>query len=166
MWNYKTAVLSAAARGLLFFVTNLSAGFDAATGALLAEFAFRFLTAGFYGSLTQRLRRIEPPAAGLTAALVLLPSLAQSLEFLVHSTRGTPALGASIGASVAMTVVSTTFHLFIMRRGVLITGAGEQSLLDDLKAMPRLVVMIAAPTARACPRIQIIPPPPRHEVHK
>lgn len=154
MWNYKTAVLSAATRGLLFFTTNLSAGLDAATGALLAEFAFRFLTAGFYGSLTQSLRRIEPPAAGLAAALVLLPSLAHSLEYLVHSARGTPALGVSIAASVGMTIVSTTFHLFIMRRGVLITGAGEQSLLDDLKAIPRLVVMFVVATARACPRIQ------------
>jgi hypothetical protein len=154
MWNYKTALLSATVRGLLFFSTNLTAGLDAATGALLTEFAFRFVTAGFYGSLTQRLRRIEPPAAGLAAALVLLPSIAHSVEYVLHSARGTPALGASIAASVTMTLISTTFHLFVMRRGVLITGAGEQSLLDDLKAMPRLVVMFVVATARACPRIQ------------
>jgi hypothetical protein len=59
-WNYKSAVLSAVVRGQLFFFANLSAGPVAALNALGTEMWFRFLTAGFYGALTQAFRRVEP----------------------------------------------------------------------------------------------------------
>jgi hypothetical protein len=61
------------------------------------------------------------------------------LEWLVHWSRGTPELAASIGVSIAFTTFSTAFNLFAMRRGVLVVGAGSQSLLDDLRRMPRLM---------------------------
>jgi hypothetical protein len=143
-WNYKSAVLSSLARASLFFTANLSAGFDAAAAAFLTELCFRFTTAGFYGALTQAFRRVEPPLHGTLAALVLLPAVAHTLEWVVHRWRGTAELGTSIAASLLFTAVSTTFNLFAMRRGLLIVGDGGGSLLADLRRMPRLVVSFIA----------------------
>ena len=152
MWNYKTALLSAAVRGLIFFSANLAAGLDAAAGAMLAEAAFRFVAAGFYGSITQWFRRVEPAALGTILALVLLPALAHSFEYVLHSWRHTPALAASLTASIAFTGLSTSFHLFVMRRGFLIVGEGERPLLEDLRAMPRLVWVFLVAASKTCPR--------------
>jgi hypothetical protein len=138
-WNYKSALTSAFIRGLIFFSTNLSAGWDAATGAFLAECAFRICTAGFYGALTQRIGRLQPERRSMLTAIVVLPTLAHSLEFAVHSLRGTPNLGLSIAVSIAFTIVSTAFSVFAMRRGVLTCGPDSGSILDDMRRLPRLV---------------------------
>ena len=107
--------------------------------AMLAEFFYRSLTAGFYGTITQRLRRLDPPWRGALAAVVVLPALGHSVEWLVHKLRGTPNLRTSITASVVFTVVSSLFHLFAMRRGHFIVGEGSRPLRDDLRHVPRLI---------------------------
>jgi hypothetical protein len=132
--------LSASSRSLVFFTANLTAGPDAAVAAMTTEFVLRFMTSGFYGALTQAFSRVEPALHGTLAALVLLPSMAHALEFLVHWSRGTPELAASIIASMMFTVLSTAFNLFAMRRGVLIVGDGGGTLLSDLRRMPRIVL--------------------------
>jgi hypothetical protein len=138
-WNYKSAVTSSFFRGLLFFSTNVTAGLPAALGALSTEFWFRFLTAGYYGALTQAFRRVEPPKAAMIGAMIVLPIIGHGLEFLVHWLRSTPNLSASIGVSVFFTVFSTSFNLFAMRHGALITGNGSTSLWQDLRRMPALL---------------------------
>jgi hypothetical protein len=137
-WNYKSAVMSSSFRAVLFFVANLSAGPSAAVGAMMAEFAFRFATAGYYGALTQAFRRVRSERAATMAVMVLLPLIGHTVELSVHWWRGTPNLEESILASVGFTVISTAFNLFAMRRGALITGEGSSSLADDLARMPAL----------------------------
>ncbi len=152
-WNYKSAVLSALIRSTLFFATNLGAGVDAAAGAALTEVVLRLVTSGFFGALTQSFRHVEPKAVGTLAAVILLPALAHSLELGVHWLRGTPALATSIAVSVAFTVVSTAFNLFAMRHGVLIVGHGRRTVVEDILAMHRLLVLFVvdvARSARAC----------------
>ncbi len=138
-WNYKSAAMSSLFRAMLFFAVNLSAGLGAAAGAMTAEFAFRFATAGFYGALTQAFRRVEPERTATLAVMVLLPVVGHSLELALHWSRGTPHLAASIAASVALTAFSTAFNLFAMRRGALIVGDGSRSLVQDLAHMPTLM---------------------------
>lgn len=117
---------------------------------MLTEFVFRFIMSGFYGALTQRFRRVEPAALGTLGAIVVLPAVAHSLEFVVHSLRGTPELAASMMASIAFTMASTAFNLFAMRRGALVIGSGARTLADDLRAMPRLVVLFLVAAVRTC----------------
>src|SRR5579859_1703302 len=89
-WNWKSAIFSPGARAAIFFCVNLAAGWRAAVLAMLAELAYRGLTAGFYGALTQAFRKAKPVwAANLTVTL-LLPLLQHSIEFGVHTLRGTP----------------------------------------------------------------------------
>ena len=113
-WNWKSALYSSLIRSGLFFVVNLSAGTSAATSAMLTELAYRGLTAGFYGSLTQAFRKVEPCWKGALAALMLLMTISHSVEFGIHWLRGTPHLAGSIAASAMFTVLSTVFNIYAM----------------------------------------------------
>jgi hypothetical protein len=139
-WNWKSALLSSLLRAAIFFFTNLVAGWHAALGAMLAELVLRSITSGFYGAITESFSEARPAWAATAAAMVALPLLAHSLEFLVHWLRGTPKLGSSIGTSVIFTGISTAFNLYAMRRGVLITNGKNKSLRDDLSQIPGLLL--------------------------
>jgi hypothetical protein len=138
-WNWKSAMFSSSIRASIFFFANLTAGLSAARGAMLAEFAYRAIFAGFYGSLTQAFRRAQPAWKANLVAMVALPAISHGLEFVVHALRGTPNLKASIISSVCFTAISTLFNLYAMRRGALVVGEGEQSVWSDLRRTPRLI---------------------------
>lgn len=138
-WNWKAAFLSALFRGLIFFATTWSAGWQAALGAMAAESALRSVTAGFYGGITQRLRFVEPAWKGAALAMILLPLVAHTIEFVMHRIRQTPHLATGMRASIAFTLVSTLFHLHAARRGAFLSGAGSATLLSDLRRTPGLV---------------------------
>jgi hypothetical protein len=144
IWNWKSAALSALVRALLFLAANAPAGWRAAWGAFGAELAFRAFTSGFYGAATQAFATARPSRTAAAAALVVVPGVSHTLEFIVHYLRGTPALGRSIALSVAFTVVSTLFHLFAMRRGALVAGPSGAPIGDDLRRMPRLIAEFVA----------------------
>ena len=148
-WNWKSALLSSLFRAAIFFVANLAAGWRAALAAMSVELLYRGISAGFFGALTQAFRRAQPAWLAATAAMVLLPLASHSLEFTVHLARGTPKLIASIISSVVFTVLSTLFHLYAMRRGVLIVGSESRSFAADFRAMPRIVAgfLAVAPIA-------------------
>jgi hypothetical protein len=144
-WNWKSAVLSSLLRATIFFFTNLVSGWHAAIGAMLAELAFRSVTSGFYGAITESFSSARPAWAATVAAMVALPLLAHSLEFLVHWLRGTPKLGLSIAMSVVFTALSTAFNLYAMRRGVLVVGEKSKSLRHDLsQIVPLLLSFVLA----------------------
>ena len=138
-WNWKSAVPSSIFRAILFLIANWSAGPAAAFSAMGLEFAYRSVTAGFHGALTQSLRGIEPAWRGAVAASLLLPAAGNSLEWLLHKLRGTPNLRTSIAASVIFTMVSSLFHLFSMRRGHFIAGERSLPLREDLRQVPALL---------------------------
>src|SRR5262245_37661823 len=95
-WNWKSALFSSMLRALIFLAVNWRSGWRAAVGAMSAEFFYRAISAGFYGSLTQSLRNVEPAWQGTLAALVLVPLVSHSIELTIHWLRGTPNLIASI----------------------------------------------------------------------
>ncbi len=138
-WNWKSAVLSAFIRGMLFFITNISAGIGAAVSAMSIESAFYITTAGFYGAITQAFRKAHPAWTATLTLVVLMPTINHTLEWTLHWIGGTERLARSITASVCLSIISAVFNLFAMRRGVLIVGAGRQSLFADLRQMPRIV---------------------------
>lgn len=148
-WNWKTAFLSALFRGLIFFATTWKSGWHAAAGAMAAEAALRTVTAGFYGSLTQRLRFITPRWKGNLIALLLLPTIAHSIEFAMHTLRGTPSLAAGMKASIGFTLISTLFHLHAARQGAFLSGEGCATLLSDLRRTPAIVMGFLALPFRA-----------------
>jgi hypothetical protein len=143
-WNWKSSIFSSVLRALLFLCANLTAGWRAAGGAMLAEFVYRAITAGFYGAITQAFRQAQPAWAASVAALLLLPMVSHSMELALHLARGTPKIVASIICSVCFTAISTLFHLYATRRGALVVGDGTASLASDMKRLPGLIVGFVA----------------------
>jgi len=120
-------------------MANLRSGWHAAMGAMLAEWTYRALTSGFYGAMTQTLGETEPEWQGAVAAMALLPLLSHSLEFLVHWLRHTPHLKASIVSSMSLTVISTLFNFYAMRRGTMVVGKNCRTPGQDMREMPRVI---------------------------
>lgn len=143
-WNWKSALFSSIIRALIFLIANLTAGWRAAAGAMIAEFILRAVTSGFYGSLTQAFRSVEPPWTAALTVLVLLPLVSHSLELAMHLARGTPKLVSSMIASIAFTEISTLFNLYAMRRGALVVGAEASSMASDMRQVPRLIAGFVA----------------------
>lgn len=139
-WNWKSAVVSSLCRASIFFVINSSAGLDAALAAMQVEFVYRAIAAGFYGSLTQYFSRLRAERRATWAATLIVPGIAHLVELGIHAWAGTPVLGWSIVASVAFSMLTTRFNLFVMRRGALTVGDGSASWRQDLRAMPAMVV--------------------------
>ncbi|MEZ5361684.1 MAG: hypothetical protein R2748_04895 [Bryobacterales bacterium] len=153
-WNWKAALTSSVVRATLFFAVNLAAGPEAAWAAFFTELAFRASTAGFYGAITQGLSTVRPEWKGTLGACLLLPVFNHSLELAAHWARGTEELTASILASVCFTAISSMFHCFVMRQGLMTVGEGSQSLLADLAAMPKaLALFVAAPFQKPSARV-------------
>jgi len=138
-WNWKSAVFSSIIRALIFLFANLTAGWRAATGAMLAEFVYRAISAGFYGAITQAFRRAEPAWAAGIAVIVIVPLVSHSIELTIHLMRGTPKIITSMIVSVCFTMISTLFNLYAMRQGVLVTGKGAGTVGADLRRVPALI---------------------------
>ncbi|MCW5963141.1 MAG: hypothetical protein KIT83_03805 [Bryobacterales bacterium] len=143
-WNWKSAVTSAIVRGLLFFFTNLSAGFSAASWALLLQFVYRAATSGFWGSFTQALRTARPHWLAALTVGVGLTGFAHLLEFLVAWLGDTAELKRSIIVSICFTVISNLFNLYVMQRNALVVGEHGDSLTRDMARMPGLIAGFVA----------------------
>jgi hypothetical protein len=148
-WNWKSAAFSSVIRAFIFLFANLTAGWRAAAGAMAAEFLFRAITSGFYGSLTQAFRKAEPACMAALTVLILLPLVSHSLEFAIHLARGTPKLAHSMIASVIFTEISTLFNFYAMRRGALVVGAEASSMASDMRRVPGLIAGFVASGPRA-----------------
>ncbi len=143
-WNWKSSIFSSVLRALLFLCANLAAGWHAAGGAMLAEFVYRAITAGFYGAITQAFRQAQPGWAASVTAMILLPLVSHSTELALHLLRGTPRIVTSIVCSVCFTAISTLFHLYATRRNALVVGDGTASLASDMKRLPVLIAGFVA----------------------
>jgi len=145
-WNWKSAVLSAGCRGLIFFSANVSGGWTVALAALNTEFLYRAAISGWFGSLTERAGR---PGASRRAVQLLIAAtvVAHVAEWGVHVMAGTAHLAASLAGSVALSIVSTAFTLFAMRRGTFIVGAGRRTLGADLRILPGLIAQFVRAAA-------------------
>jgi hypothetical protein len=137
-WNWKSALVSAIGRAPIFFVANLSAGLPAALAAFQTEFLYRVIAAGFFGALTEYFARLPSPRTATWAALIVLPTLAHGVEYIVHFWAGTARIGPAIMASIAISVATTRFSLFVMRRGLFVSR-GHRSFSGDVVELLRII---------------------------
>lgn len=127
-------------RAPIFFVANLSAGRNAALAAFLTEFSYRVVASGFYGALTAYFARLPSKRTATAMALVVMPALAHGVEYLIHLAAGTPHIASAILGSILVSVGTTRFSLFVMRRGLFLPGG--RSFASDVCELVRL---LAAP---------------------
>jgi hypothetical protein len=137
-WNWKCAVLSATARSLVYLAALARSGRHGRVSIILVEIAYVTLTAGIYAGMQQRALQLRSRLLGNCIVAAGVPALAQLIDWLAHrSAGGAVPFRATLAVSV-FAGVSALFHLFVMRRGVFLTGQGR-SLADDFRRMPRLI---------------------------
>ncbi len=137
-WNWKCAVMSATARSAVYLAAMARGGAQGRLAVVLVEMAYVTLTAGVYAGLQQRALSLQPRALGNLVVAVGVPGLAQALDWLTHRLSGAPVTGRVTLAVMGFAVVSALFHLYVMRKGVFLSGCGR-SLGDDFRRLPGVV---------------------------
>ena len=153
-WNWKSALLGAALRGSFYFSVYQAArekGIVILT-AVLVEIVSRFFTSGISGALIQSFRRAKPAWLAMIIIMFTLPAFGHFVEFIIHYTQEkylshvfaaaeNSARQQAFAVSVLVSVLSAMFNIFMMRNGVMLVGAGEdtKSLKSDLRNIPYLV---------------------------
>ena len=150
-WNWKCALLSASARSAVYLAALARSAPHGRLSIVLVEIAYVTLTAGLYAGMQQRAPRLRSRLLGNAIAAFGVPSLAQILDWLSHRAVGAAVPPRAMLAVSLFTAVSALFHLFVMRRGVFLTGCGR-SLLDDFRAISRLIAaFVVAPVTLMSP---------------
>jgi len=139
-WNWKCALLSAAARSLVYLAAMARSGSHGRLAIVAVEMAYVTLTAGIYAGMQQRALGLRSRRLGNLVIAVGVPGLAQLLDWLAHRAVGPAAPSKAIFAVCIFTLISALFHLHVMRRGVFLTGHAGRTLIDDFRRMPRLIL--------------------------
>jgi len=146
-WNAKAALLSAIFRGVIFLVASIKSHHAGRSSGVLAEALFGALSAGFFGTLTQALRFAEPQwAAGLLLAGIF-PLLFQIGDLYFHAALGTQVFHTGMIASAVFTALAAAFNLYVMRRGAMLVGEEGKPFMQDLSAMPQLILLFVVAAA-------------------
>jgi len=153
-WNWKSALLGAALRASFYFTVYQASreSFLVTFTAVMVELSFRFFTSGISGSLVQSFRKASPAWLAMGIVTVSLPIFGHSVEFVTHFVQEEyfasvfpPSINSSrqkaFAVSVLISVLSALFNIFLMRNGVMLVGAGEEtkSLWGDFKSIPILL---------------------------
>ena len=153
-WNWKTALVGALVRSSFYFTVYLASreSWLVTITAVLVELSFRFFTTGAAGAVVQSFRRATPQWLATAIISISLPTITHIIEFFTHYVQEhyfsgifpasqNDARQKTFAVSVLFSVISAMFNLYMMRHGVLLVGAGEESkpILQDFKKMPVLV---------------------------
>ena len=154
-WNWKAALLGAILRASFYFTVYKASkeSWIVTLTAVLVELSFRFFTSGVSGALVQSFRRARPVWMATLIVSISLPIFSHTIEFFTHYAQETyfstifaasenKARQKAFAISVLFSVLSALFNLFMMRHGVLLVGAGEETntLWGDMKKIPALVL--------------------------
>ena len=154
-WNWKSAVMGAALRASFYFTVYKASreNWYVTLTAVMVEFCFRLLTSGVSGALAQSFRKATPIWLATVMVIIMLPTFSHTVEYVSHyaqenwfssifAASENNARQKAFAVSVTFSVISALFNLFIMRHGVLLVGAGEEtkSFWSDLRHIPYLIV--------------------------
>lgn len=137
-WNWKCALLSASARSIVYLAAMTHSGSHSRNAVALVELAYVTLTSGLYAGLQQKALAIRSRVLGNLVIAGVVPACAQALDWLTHRVADASAPPKATFAVCVFTAISALFHLYVMRRGVFLTGSGF-SLVDDFQRVPRLI---------------------------
>lgn len=138
-WNWKCALLSAAARSTIYLAAMARSSLQGGLAVVAVEMIYVSLTAGVYAGLQQRALGFRSRILGNLTIVVAVPGLAQFLDWLTHRATHAAVTGSAITAVCIFSAISALFHLHVMRRGVFITGNSGRSLFEDFRRMPGLI---------------------------
>jgi hypothetical protein len=105
----------------------------------IVESVFRIVITGINASITQAIEWAEPQWMVAILVLAVIPCITMALEAVAHSLASTPNLLAGLLVSLALSVLSSGFNWFSMRKGALLIGRDASSFGTDLSRMPMLI---------------------------
>ena len=141
--------MSATARSLVYLAALARSRPHGRVSIILVEIAYVGLTAGIYAGLQQRALGFRSRLLGNLAIALGVPGLAQVIDWLTHRFVGAPVPTRVMVAASVFACVSALFHLYVMRRGVFLSGQGR-SLGGDFRRIPRLIAgFVATPVTLA-----------------
>ena len=132
--------MSAAVRSAVYLAAMARTHHSNRLTVVLVELAYVTATAGVYAGLQQRALRLRSRLLGNCVIVVVVPGMAQALDWLAHQFLGAPVPARATAAACVFTLVSALFHLHVMRSGVFLTGHRGHSLAEDFRHVPRLLV--------------------------
>jgi len=154
-WNWKSALVGAILRASFYFTVYKASkeNWVVTMTAVFVELGFRFITSGISGSIVQSFRRARPIWLATLIVTITLPLFSHTIEYITHyaqenyfntifAASENQARQKAFAISVMFSILSALFNLFVMRHGVMLVGAGEESksLGQDLKRIPLLIV--------------------------
>jgi hypothetical protein len=137
-WNWKCALLSATARSLVYLSAMVHSHSAGRFAVVLVEMVYVTLTAGLYAGLQQKALGLRSRLLGNLVIAGAVPACAQILDWLIHRIAEATAPPRATLVVCIFTAASAIFHLYVMRRGVFLTGRGR-SLFMDFQRVPRLI---------------------------
>jgi hypothetical protein len=134
-WNWKSALISALARTVVFAAATrhpapLSSG---------AEFVLAVSIAGLGGAVAQAFRCARPRPLAVAISVPGPPLVYHFAEFALHMLLGTPHLAAGLGASIGFSCIASSFTFHAVVEGAMLTGSERTSLVSDLRRLPALI---------------------------
>ncbi|MDR3741664.1 MAG: hypothetical protein P4L40_21810 [Terracidiphilus sp.] len=150
-WNWKCALLSATVRSLVYLAALAHDRRHSGPAIVAVEIVYVSATAGLYAGLQQRALALRSQLLGNFLIVVGVPGVSQLLDWFTHRAVGSAAPPRAMIAVCIFSLISALFHLYVMRRGVFLTGRAGRSLADDFRRMPRMVLgfLLAAPMVLA-----------------
>ncbi len=131
-------MLSATARSIVYLAALAHSGPHGRLSIVLVEIAYVALTAGIYAGLQQQALGLRSRLLGNVVVALAVPALSQLLDWFTHRAVGAAVPARAIWAVSIFAGVSALFHLYVMRRGVFLSGRGL-SISEDFRRIPRLL---------------------------
>jgi hypothetical protein len=146
-WNWKSAMFGAINRGTIFFIATMKRGRVEISVAVIVEIIFTCATAGVYAAFTQAMRFAQPGWLAACIVALAIPSALYGFDYFAHLWTGMHHVRPAVTFATGLSVLSTLFNLFIMRRGAMVVGKDSEPLRRDLIRIPVLLVqfLIAGP---------------------
>ena len=134
-WNWKAGLLSGVFRAG-FFIVAIARGDPAAWRGMAIQLAFRIAIGGLWGSLAQSFRGAEPVWLAGLLIVVIIPAGVHGVEYAFLRAGHAPQVRTAMIISVVLSVGSLLLNWGLMRRGLMLTGRGTDSLATDFRRLP------------------------------
>ncbi|HEX3435714.1 MAG TPA: hypothetical protein VHT24_03030 [Pseudacidobacterium sp.] len=139
-WNWKCAILAALLRGVACILALRHAQPLARQHFGMVEMGYVLLTSGMFSGWQQQSLRLKPRYFAWLMVVVVLPLASLGADAFVHLWLDSiKARSLGIGA-LAFTLLSAMFHWHVMQNGAMLVGESSNSLWDDLKRVPNLLL--------------------------
>ena len=151
-WNWKAGLLGGVFRALFFIVAVLPSDLAGLRGVAI-QLLFRIAIGGLWGSLAQAFCSAEPAWAAGVLIGVVVPAGVHGVEYTLLRAGHASHIRTGMIISIALSIISLLLNWGLMRRGLMLTGKGTDSLATDFRRLPAALGDLALAGPRTLMRV-------------